>query len=193
MAIRASPIACKRLFTSRSRHRCNRARMGCGAGTCSNGISLRSTSARVCAIVAASNSGLPFSISHNTTPNDQISARRSTAAPAACSGAMYPGVPRITPASVAPMVSVGELPPAPAARTPDCTAVASPKSKTFTAPSSRTLTLAGFRSRCTTPFSCAASSASAICAAIFRASRRGTAPAARRVARVGPSTSSITR
>ena len=45
-------------------------------------------------------------------------------------------------------------------------ALARPKSSTFTVPSSRTLMFAGFRSRCTMPRSCAASSASAICFAI---------------------------
>ena len=43
-------------------------------------------------------------------------------------------------------------------------ALASPKSSTFTTPSARTLMLAGLRSRWTIPCSCAASSASAICA-----------------------------
>ena len=41
-------------------------------------------------------------------------------------------------------------------------AFASPKSSTLTTPSGVTLMLAGFRSRWTIPFSCAASSASAI-------------------------------
>ena len=43
-------------------------------------------------------------------------------------------------------------------------AFARPKSSTFTTPSGVILMLAGFRSRWTMPFSCAASSASAICA-----------------------------
>ena len=43
-------------------------------------------------------------------------------------------------------------------------AFANPKSSTFTVPSARTLMLAGFRSRWTTPASCAPSSAAAICA-----------------------------
>ena len=47
---------------------------------------------------------------------------------------------------------------------------------------------AGFRSRWTMPFSCAASSASAICRAIARASAIGSGPLASRSARVGPST-----
>ncbi len=42
-------------------------------------------------------------------------------------------------------------------------AFARPKSSTFTVPSGRILMFAGFRSRCTMPRACAASSASAIC------------------------------
>ena len=49
-------------------------------------------------------------------------------------------------------------------------AFASPKSSTFTVPSDRTLMFAGLRSRWMMPCSCAASSASAICLAIGRAS-----------------------
>ena len=47
---------------------------------------------------------------------------------------------------------------------------ASPKSSTFTAPAGVIFMLAGLRSRWTMPLSCAASSASAICRAIGRAS-----------------------
>ncbi len=42
----------------------------------------------------------PVSISNNTTPNAQMSARLSTFAPRACSGDMYAAVPKMTPASV---------------------------------------------------------------------------------------------
>src|SRR5262249_47685967 len=49
-------------------------------------------------------------------------------------------------------------------------ALARPKSRTLTFPAGVTLTLAGFKSRWTIPFSCAASSASAICRAISSAS-----------------------
>ena len=55
-------------------------------------------------------------------------------------------------------------------------AFASPKSSTFTLPSGVTLMLAGLRSRWMTPFSCAASSASAIWSASFRASSTGIGP-----------------
>ena len=69
-------------------------------------------------------------------------------------------------------------------------AFARPKSSTLTMPSGVILMLAGFRSRWTMPFSCAASSASAICRAIVSASASGrplpTAPAPMRSASVGP-------
>ena len=52
--------------------------------------------------------------------------------------------------------------------------------------------LAGFRSRWTIPFSCAASSASAICRAMASASAIGSGPRSSRSASVGPSTSSRT-
>ena len=56
-----------------------------------------------------SNARRPVSISYSTTPNAQTSARRSTALPRACSGAMYAAVPRISPISVPCAVSVGEF------------------------------------------------------------------------------------
>ena len=52
-------------------------------------------------------------------------------------------------------------------------ALARPKSSTFTVPSGRSLIFAGLRSRWMIPCSCAASSASAICRAIGRASSSG--------------------
>ena len=59
--------------------------------------------------VSPANGCLPVSISYSTTPKAQMSARLSTTAPRACSGAMYAAVPRITPACVADSVSVGEM------------------------------------------------------------------------------------
>ena len=80
----------------------------------------------------------------------------------------------MSPASVARMVSVGEsavVGPA------DFSAVlARPKSRTFTTPSGVTMTLPGFRSRWMMPLSWAASSASAICRAMFNASFNGSGP-----------------
>ena len=52
-------------------------------------------------------------------------------------------------------------------------ALAMPKSSTFTVPSGVSLMFAGFRSRCTMPRSCAASSAAAICVAMSSASLDG--------------------
>ena len=65
----------------------------------------------------------------------QMSARRSTCLPLACSGAMYAAVPRMMPSCVACAVSVGEF----MASTDDAavsglTALASPKSSTLTVP-----------------------------------------------------------
>jgi len=53
-------------------------------------------------------SARPVSISYSTTPNAQMSARRSTLWPRACSGLTYAAVPMIAPAMVARMVSVGD-------------------------------------------------------------------------------------
>ena len=51
----------------------------------------------------------PVSISYSTQPNAKMSVRWSTGRPFACSGDMYAAVPRITPAFVAAMLSVGEF------------------------------------------------------------------------------------
>ncbi len=109
-----------------------------------------------------------------------MSARLSTARPLACSGAMYAAVPRIMPiAVIAGDVIVGEFRgsrvPGPESRVRSI-AFANPKSNTFTVPSARTLMFCGFRSRCTIPCSCAASSASAICFAMASASESGMPP-----------------
>ena len=106
-----------------------------------------STAASTCDVVSPPNTCRPVSISRSTTPNAQRSLRLSTALPAACSGDMYAAVPRMMPACVACIDSVGEFiafaldPPA------GSIAFAKPKSSTFTVPSGRTLMLAGFRSR----------------------------------------------
>jgi hypothetical protein len=77
-----------------------------------------------------------------------MSERLSTARPLACSGDIYAAVPRMIPAAVACIESVGEfiafaLPDPPAGSI----AFARPKSSTLTVPSARILMLAGFRSR----------------------------------------------
>ena len=64
-----------------------------------------------------------------------MSARRSTALPRACSGAMYAAVPRIVPSSV-PAVSVGDSAGSlEAGSACGASAFARPKSRTFTVPS----------------------------------------------------------
>ena len=56
---------------------------------------------RACVVTSSPrNAGRPLSISYSTQPNAQMSVRRSTALPLACSGLMYAAVPRIMPASV---------------------------------------------------------------------------------------------
>ena len=83
---------------------------------------------------------------------------------------MYAAVPRMTPRCViAGLVIVGDCVRS-GERPAGSSAFAKPKSSTFTVPSSLTFTLAGFRSRWMIPSSCAASSASAICFAMGRAS-----------------------
>jgi len=156
-----------RFLTLRSRHRRRRSRIfvGVSRGSLSKSIGARSTSASVCEMVSASKRRSPVSNSHSITPKDQISARRSTGLPAACSGDMYPAVPMITPASVTPMVRVGEFARLSGPASGACATAANPKSRTLTTPCGVTFTLAGFRSRCVIPLSCAASSASAICRA----------------------------
>jgi hypothetical protein len=182
---------------SRSRQRRSRRTTGGGvaAGSRSQTGSLVTTAASTSVTVSPANAGSPASISYSTAPKAQMSARRSTGFPLACSGDMYAAVPMITPSAViAGDVKVGD-----AARSgaesagAAAIALASPKSSTFTTPSSRTLMLAGLRSRCTMPRACASSSASAICRAMASASSTGTGPRASRRARSSPSTSSIAR
>ncbi len=96
-----------------------------------------------------------------------------------------------TPACVAAAVIVGDE--VTSGEDPSAlSALARPKSRTLTAPAGVRFTLAGFRSRWTTPFSCAASSASAIWRATSSDSSTGSGPDAIRSASVSPSTSSST-
>jgi hypothetical protein len=150
------------------------------------------TAARVSEIVSPWNSLRPVNISNRTTPKDQMSARRSTALPFACSGLMYEAVPRITPATVPVDVIVGDIDALASAlvASPD-RALASPKSSTLTWLSGVNLTLAGLRSRWITPESCAASNASAICRATFSVSCLDSVPRESRSERSSPSISSI--
>ena len=68
-----------------------------------------STAASVSDTVSPGKGRTPASISYSTAPKAQMSARRSTGFPRACSGAMYAAVPMTRPMAVAgPDVSVGE-------------------------------------------------------------------------------------
>ena len=178
-------MACNRCFGSFCRQARSSRRTFQGARSHSG--SLVNTSAKTCAIVSPVNRRCPVSISQRTTPKAQMSARRSTICPAACSGAIYPAVPRIIPACVAPMVSVGELFGSPLPAAAGCVTAARPKSRTLTTPAGVVMMLAGFRSRWMMPLSCAASSASAIWPAMRSASPSASGPLS-----VWPGTSSIT-
>jgi hypothetical protein len=90
-----------------------------------------------------------------------MSARLSTVFPRACS-AMYPAVPRIIPTCVAPW-STG-LAGSPDTGPEACATAANPVEH-LDYPRRRDHDVRGLQSRCTMPFSCAASSASAICRA----------------------------
>ena len=89
-AIRASPMSRIRFFGSRSRQRRSRARTlaGVSGGSASQAIGSRTTEASTSVTVSPRKRPFPVSISESTTPNDQMSARLSTACPRACSGAM---------------------------------------------------------------------------------------------------------
>ena len=89
---RASPIACSRRRGSRSRHRRRRARTGSGVArrdSCASSSSRCQDGGH--AVRDRRRRGMVarrVSISNNTTPNAQMSARLSTILPRACSGAM---------------------------------------------------------------------------------------------------------
>ena len=85
---------------------------------------------------------------------------------------------------IAGVVIVGDIETPDAAAPAGSIAFARPKSNTFTVPSARTLMLAGLRSRWMIPWSCAASSASAICLAMGSVSSTGIWPCATRSASV---------
>ncbi len=100
IAIRASPIACRRCFASFFKQRCSKFRIAgevLGGSRAQSG-SLLIREANVSVTVSPAKTILPVSISKNTQPKAQISVRRSAAFPFACSGDMYAAVPRIIPA-----------------------------------------------------------------------------------------------
>ncbi len=193
ITMRASPMACKRCFGSFFRQRWRRARTGFGvvAGSRFQSGSALMISASVSVTLSPLNAMVPANISKRTHPKPQMSARRSTGRPFACSGGMYAAVPMMTPACVARFGSVGELRMSELTTGPS-SALARPKSSSLTVPSALTFMFAGFTSRWTMPRSCAYSRASQICFAMGSASSAGIGPARRQSASVRPSTSSIT-
>ena len=116
----------------------------------------------VSAIVSPSNSRRPVNNSQTTTPNAQMSVRLSTGFPDACSGLMYGRRAHDGAAASHSRWRGGFLLRPGRSVSDSCSMAARPKSSTFTVPSGVVMILVGFRSRCTIPFSCAASSAAAI-------------------------------
>jgi hypothetical protein len=164
ISIRATPMWGIRCWGSFWRHRLSKRRMAGGVVVGSafqSGSRVRTAAMPSETVSPGSKAWRLVNISNSTHPNAHTSVRRSTGLPRACSGLMYAAVPRMTPAYVARMLSVGDIvrDDAVASRS---SIFARPKSSTFTVPSGPTLMFAGFRSRWMTPFSCAASSASAI-------------------------------
>ena len=178
---RASPMSRSRLRGSFSRQRRSSRRTDAASRRAAPpGRARSSAPTRACPRSSSpSNARRPVSISKRTTPNAQMSARRSTGLPARLLRRHVGGGAEDDrrAACACGRVSVGELVDASPASAGEVasgsSAFARPKSSTFTVPSARTLTFAGFRSRWTMPCSCAASSASAICRAIGSASSSG--------------------
>ena len=108
-ARRRCPV--NRCFESLWRHLCNRTRtrIGVAAGSSDQSGPALMTAASVSVTVSPRNTIFPVSISYSTQPNAQMSARRSTGLPFACSDDIYAAVPGNTRACVAIRVIVGEL------------------------------------------------------------------------------------
>ena len=119
-----------------------------------------------------------------------MSVRASTGFPSSCSGDMYDSVPTMTPSRVTSGAEVCAEVTSPPDRKGE-TDFARPKSSSF-APDFVSMTLAGFKSRWTMPFRCAAVSAAHISAPIRASASVGIGPRASRAASVSPSSSSVT-
>jgi len=140
--------------------------------------------------VSPRNGRLPVAISYSTTPSENTSVRWSNGRPSTCSGDMYGTVPRTCPSWVI-HASVGRAVASTSSTVEEC--LARPKSSTFTCLSVVTMTLAGFKSRCTMPRSCAAATASASGTAIASSSAAGMPAAGINRLRARPVTSSMVR
>ena len=118
--------------------------------------------------MSATNGQTPVTSSYSTTPNAYTSVAGVTSPPSTCSGAMYAGVPEITPASAKDSDK--------AVASPAALRRARPKSVTTTriswsgALGSTSITFGLLKSRCTTPTRCAAARPAAICRAMGRMS-----------------------
>jgi hypothetical protein len=90
IASRMSPMACTRCLGSfcRQRLRYPRSAGDSIAGSLVQSGSRSMTRASVSETLSPSNARVPVSISYSTQPNAQMSARRSTGLPRACSGLM---------------------------------------------------------------------------------------------------------
>ena len=105
---RASPMSRKRAFGFFTRHwrSSARTRAGVPSGSALHSGSRSSTRATVAENPSPPNVCRPLRHSYSTHPNDQMSVRRSTTCPSACSGLMYGAVPTIAPGPVASIVCV---------------------------------------------------------------------------------------
>ena len=104
---------------------------------------------------------------------------------------MYGTVPTTAPSVVSVPARVPAFVSLSVPNKPPVASFASPKSSTFTRPSGVIMTFAGFRSRWTMPFSCAAASASASAMPISQTLATGSPPGLTHRLRLSPSTSSI--
>ena len=102
IANRTSPMAWTRCLGSFSKQRCSTFRSfgGVVSGRDSREGSRSSTFASVSDTSSPTKARSPVSISNSTTPNAQMSERRSVVFPRACSGDIYAAVPMITPICV---------------------------------------------------------------------------------------------
>ena len=113
-----------------------------GADASTGWGSSRMIAVKVSAVVAREKARFPVAISYTTDPNENWSERKSTVLPLACSGDMYPTVPRTIPGFVGwPTVS------AVVTESPETASFARPKSRIFTRPSRVTMMFSGFKSR----------------------------------------------